>query len=207
MPTNQFLHLDEEKQRNIIHVSITEFAHNGFINASTNRIVKECGISKGSLFKYFESKEDLYFYLLDIVTGEMMKDMEHGLQDLSTKLFQRIMEYSAWEITWYMRNTEKGRLVLGAVAENDASIRRKMLERYSTKGENLYYELLKGIEEEGFQANIDRIADVLKWVLEGYNKEFLEKADTQQKSFEQLREQYMQGLTGYLEILKVGIGG
>lgn len=64
MPTNQFLNLGAEKKNNIIQVSIAEFAQNGFVNASTNRIVKECGISKGSLFKYFESKEDLYFFCI-----------------------------------------------------------------------------------------------------------------------------------------------
>lgn len=204
MPTNQFLNLGAEKKNNIIQVSIAEFAQNGFVNASTNRIVKECGISKGSLFKYFESKEDLYFFVLDIVTSEMMRDMESELGNLSTKLFQRIIDYSALEISWYIKNPLKGRLMLGAAIERDAEIRSKMIERYGVKGENIYYELLKGIEEEDLQTNKDKIADILKWVLEGFNKDFLENADIKKESFEQLKEEYIQKLTDYIEILKKG---
>ena len=45
MPTNQFLNLEAEKQNRIIQAAITEFAQNTYVNASTNRIVKACGIS------------------------------------------------------------------------------------------------------------------------------------------------------------------
>lgn len=204
LPTNQFLNLRAEKQNNIIKVSIAEFAQNGFVNASTNRIVKECGISKGSLFKYFESKEDLYFFVLDIVIDEMMKDIESGLGDLSTKLFQRIIDYSALEISWYIKNPVKGSLMIGAAIESAAEIRSKMIERYGVKGENIYYGLLEGIEEEELQTSKDKIADIIKWVLEGFNKVFLEKADIKKESFEQLKEEYIQKLTDYIEILKKG---
>lgn len=205
MPTNLFLNLGAEKQNNIIQVSITEFAQNGFVNASTNRIVKECGISKGSLFKYFEGKEDLYFYVLDIVTGEMLQDIGSGIGDLSTELFQRIIDYSTLEISWYIKNPIKGHLVIGATIENDEEIRNKTIERYELKGENIYYGLLEGIEDEGFKQNKDRMVDILKWVLEGFNKDFLEKADIKKESFEQIKEEYIQKLTDYMEILKKGL--
>ena len=194
MPTNLFLNLGAEKQNNIIQVSITEFAQNGFVNASTNRIVKECGISKGSLFKYFEGKEDLYFYVLDLVTGEMLRDIGSGIGDLSTELFQRIIDYSTLEISWYIKNPIKGHLVIGATIENDEEIRNKTIERYGLKGENIYYGLLEGIEDEGFKQNKDRMVDILKWVLEGFNKDFLEKVDIKKETFEQIKEEYIQKL-------------
>lgn len=204
MPTKQFMNLEAEKQSNIIQVAIAEFAQNGYANASTNRIVKECDISKGSLFKYFSSKEDLYFFLLDTVTSEMMQDMESGLGDLSTELFQRIIDYSALEISWYIKNPVKGRLVIGAAIESDTEICSKMIERYGVKGENIYYELLEGIEEGDLKPNKEKIADILKWVLEGFNKDFLDKADIQKESFEQLKEEYIRKLTDYIKILKEG---
>ena len=56
MPTKIFTELDEKKQERIIDAALKEFAEYGYENASTNRIVKTCGVSKGSLFKYFENK-------------------------------------------------------------------------------------------------------------------------------------------------------
>lgn len=204
MPTDLFLNLKTEKQNRIIQVAISEFAQNAYVNASTNRIVKECGISKGSLFKYFIDKEDLYFFILDTVMGEMLRDMESEVEDLSTELFQRIIDYSALEISWYIKNPDKGSLIMSAVMEKDEEICSKMTERYGAHGENIYYELLAGIEEENLKVGKEKIAELLKWVLEGFNKTFLKKADINKESFEQLKEKYIQELSDYIEILKTG---
>lgn len=46
--------------------SLWEFAEFGYDVASTNRIVKRIGISKGVLFKYFHDKETLFLYVSDV---------------------------------------------------------------------------------------------------------------------------------------------
>ncbi len=204
MPTNQFLNLEAEKQNRIIQAAITEFAQNTYVNASTNRIVKACGISKGSLFKYFTDKEDLYFFLLDTVMWEMLRDIESDVENLSTELFQRIIDYSALEISWYIKNPDKGRLIMSAVTEKDEEICSRMAERYGARGENIYYELLADIEGKNLKIAKEKIAELLKWVLEGFNETFLKKADIKKESFEQLKENYIQELSNYIEILKTG---
>ena len=204
MPTNQFLNLEAEKQNRIIQAAIKEFAHNTYINASTNRIVKECGISKGSLFKYFVDKEDLYFFILDTVMWEMLRDIEGNVENLPTELFQRIIDYSALEISWYIKNPDKGRLIMSAVTEKDEEICSRMAERYGARGENIYYELLADIEGKNLKIAKEKIAELLKWVLEGFNETFLKKADIKKESFEQLKENYIQELSNYIEILKTG---
>ena len=205
MPTNQFLNLEAEKQNRIIQAAITEFAQNTYVNASTNRIVKACGISKGSLFKYFTDKEDLYFFLLDTVMWEMLRDIESDVENLSTELFQRIIDYSALEISWYIKNPDKGRLIMSAVTEKDEEICSRMAERYGARGENIYYELLADIEGKNLKRAKEKIAELLKWVLEGFNETFLKKADIKKESFEQLKENYIQELSNYIEILKTGL--
>ena len=204
MPTNQFLNLEAEKQNRIIQAAITEFAQNTYVNASTNRIVKACGISKGSLFKYFTDKEDLYFFLLDTVMWEMLRDIESDVENISTELFQRIIDYSALEISWYIKNPDKGRLIMSAVTEKDEEICSRMAERYGARGENIYYELLADIEGKNLKIAKEKIAELLKWVLEGFNETFLKKADIKKESFEQLKENYIQELSNYIEILKTG---
>lgn len=204
MPSNQFLNLEAEKQKRIIQVAIEEFAQNAYNNSSTNRIVKECGISKGSLFKYFEDKEDLYFFILDTVIGEMVRDIENEIGNLSTEPFQRIIDYSILEISWYIKNPNKGHLVISATLESDEKIRNKLIERYGIRRKSIYYGLLKDIQEENLEVSNTKKLDIIKWVLEGFGKEFLEKADIKNDSFVQLKEKYIQTLSGYIEILKNG---
>ncbi|KAB3527434.1 TetR/AcrR family transcriptional regulator [Alkaliphilus serpentinus] len=61
MPKKLFYELDEEKRERITNVVLREFAQHSYNESSTNRIVKNAGIGKGSLFKYFQNKQDMYF--------------------------------------------------------------------------------------------------------------------------------------------------
>ncbi|WP_186785997.1 TetR/AcrR family transcriptional regulator [Paenibacillus agilis] len=72
MNIEMFERLPQEKQDKIFQAALSEFAAYGFDAASTNRIVKQAGIPKGSLFQYFGDKESLFFY----VYGKIERDVE-----------------------------------------------------------------------------------------------------------------------------------
>ena len=69
--TTKFTQLAESKQKSIIDASVYEFANNGFKNASVNKIVEKAGISKGSLFNYFKSKNLLFDHIYHIALREV----------------------------------------------------------------------------------------------------------------------------------------
>lgn len=69
--TNKFEQLADSKQKSIIEASVKEFADNGFKNASVNKIVENAGISKGSLFNYFKSKNLLFNHIYQIALWEV----------------------------------------------------------------------------------------------------------------------------------------
>ncbi|MGB8984927.1 MAG: TetR/AcrR family transcriptional regulator [Anaerolineales bacterium] len=64
MPKQTFLNLPSEKRETVLNAAVDEFAEYGLENASTNRIVKNSGIAKGSFYQYFEDKQDVFLYLL-----------------------------------------------------------------------------------------------------------------------------------------------
>jgi len=72
MPKQTFLNLPEEKRETIVNAAVDEFAEYGLENASTNRIVKNSGIAKGSFYQYFEDKQDVFMYLLSVIEREEM---------------------------------------------------------------------------------------------------------------------------------------
>lgn len=63
-----FNRISDEKRTRILEIATTEFANKGFDNANINDIAKIAGISVGSLYKYFDSKED--FFLTCIRFGQ-----------------------------------------------------------------------------------------------------------------------------------------
>src|ERR1044071_2360821 len=73
MPKQTFFNLPSEKRETIMNAAIEEFAEYGLENASTNRIVKNSGIAKGSFYQYFEDKQDVFMHLLDIVEKQELE--------------------------------------------------------------------------------------------------------------------------------------
>ena len=67
MPKQTFFNLPDEKRDQILDVILDEFAENDYANVSISRIVARAGIAKGSFYQYFEDKDDLYNYLLDLI--------------------------------------------------------------------------------------------------------------------------------------------
>jgi AcrR family transcriptional regulator len=65
IPYESFENLDEGKRINIINAGFMIFAEYGYAKASVEDITKTAGISKGSLFYYFESKKNFYMYLYE----------------------------------------------------------------------------------------------------------------------------------------------
>src|SRR5690348_13049829 len=69
----RFARLPPEQQQAIVGAAADEFAAHGFHDASLNRIIDAAGISKGSMYYYFDGKEDLYAHVLRL-------EMEHLLR-------------------------------------------------------------------------------------------------------------------------------
>ncbi len=205
MPMKLFTELDSEKQERILDAALKEFAEYGYENGSTNRIVKNCGISKGSLFKYFENKEDLYFYLIDTVSAEMAEETRVDIGKLSKDLYERVIEYSVTEISWYVTNPVKGRFMIGIASETGSDIGRKIIERYGEKSTDIYETLLKGVDMSGLHSNRKEITDILRWVLMGFNNSFLMSFAGSNDDIETLKKSYLKQLKTHLKVLKSGL--
>jgi AcrR family transcriptional regulator len=77
MAKKRFDNLEPEKQEAILQAAGEEFAEQGFGSASINRIIRKSGMSKGSVYYYFEDKADLFSTTLE-------------------RSFQRIMDEIGW---------------------------------------------------------------------------------------------------------------
>lgn len=73
MPKQTFFNLPKEKRETIMNAATEEFAEYGLENASTNRIVKNSGIAKGSFYQYFEDKQDVFMHMLAVIEQQEME--------------------------------------------------------------------------------------------------------------------------------------
>jgi AcrR family transcriptional regulator len=73
VPRPRFYRLPQAQQRAILLVAFDEFAAHGFNGASLNRIIDAAGISKGSLYYYFDGKEELYAHVARSELGRLFE--------------------------------------------------------------------------------------------------------------------------------------
>lgn len=64
MPKETFNRLKEDKKQEIRKAFLKEFSSNSYDDASITSVVKRLGISKGSIYQYFEDKQDLFEHLI-----------------------------------------------------------------------------------------------------------------------------------------------
>lgn len=95
-----FDNIAEEKRKKILDVAVSEFSSKGFENANINVIAKLAGVSVGSLYKYFDTKTDLFLTsvnyglsYLENVLGEVIMTDEDILDKLE-KIIRFAMKFS-----------------------------------------------------------------------------------------------------------------
>jgi TetR/AcrR family transcriptional regulator len=64
--TETFEKIDSSRREAILSVALAEFADKGFNGTSVNGLARKAGVSIGSLYSYFPSKEDLFLTVADI---------------------------------------------------------------------------------------------------------------------------------------------
>lgn len=69
-----------EKRERVLRVITEEFANNGFEKTSISQIAKKSGISVGSVYKYFDSKEEMF----TLVVHEGLSKLENVLTELAS---------------------------------------------------------------------------------------------------------------------------
>jgi AcrR family transcriptional regulator len=79
MPKATFFNLPVEKREHITAVAVEEFGDYDYGDVSISRIVARAGIAKGSFYQYFDDKDDLHRYLLDLIVQKKweMFSLEH----------------------------------------------------------------------------------------------------------------------------------
>jgi len=200
----KFNSLDTEKQKKIIVAALKEFAANGYELASTNQIVEEAGISKGSLFYYFKTKEELFKYLIeysmDSVTDDYLKKIDFEEEDL----IKKYRKMSKEKIRHYTNNPYVFNF-LGTIYLNYKKIELAddLMERLFAIREKVRTNIFDNIDRSLFRDDLpaDQVIKLIRWSIEGYQQELFD--DLQGKNISEIElESYWDEFDDFLDILR-----
>lgn len=104
MPKKTFFNLSQERQEQIIHISLKEFSAHNFETSSMNKIISEIGVAKGSFYRYFENKKDLYLFLLDYALNKKIDYLEKYIDTSKDDFFEiyrdTVLNYIKFDLTF-----------------------------------------------------------------------------------------------------------
>lgn len=147
MPNKTFMNLSLERQKEIKEIALKEFLEHDYETASLNQIVIALGISRGSFYRYFDSKEELYRYLIED-TMHIKEEYINLNLNLESNDFFVILRYAMKRHVSFMQEYPLQASFLSRVFQNGNISVQRFLFLYS--GEDL---LVKGVAE--FQKNSD----------------------------------------------------
>ena len=80
----------EERKNEILDVAERLFGTKGFDGTSTNDILNETGIARGTLYYHFKSKEDILDAMIDRMTDRLVQNAAEIAADGKTPVLQRL---------------------------------------------------------------------------------------------------------------------
>lgn len=106
--SHQFETLRKDRRQAILDAALTVFANSGYHSASVSMIAKEAGVSKGLMYNYFESKEqvlltlvndlfDTVVDLLRITPGEVLT-RERFIELIDLQIDIAVKEPQRWKL-------------------------------------------------------------------------------------------------------------
>lgn len=150
-----FDNISSEKKNKILTVALNEFATKGYESANINTIAKRSGVSVGSLYKYFDSKSDLFLTTvynginaLETVLAEISGSKDDVMLKLE-KLVRTAVEYSK-------KQSDLIKLYYEITAENNAELVRTLSKKMESVAAEVYIDtIITGQKKGEIRKDID----------------------------------------------------
>ena len=199
-----FAHLPQEKKERVTGAAVREFGRYGYEKGSTDRIIKMAGISKGGLYEYIESKEDLYLYTLDTIYTELYDHIAEGARSkgkpLPADMLERLYTAAEEAVSYYMAKPEALSLIVKAAFVYDGP----QVEKLRAIFKNHFDKLFHDVEISSYACDRERFFDLASWILQKTRLDFLRDFHKGEGE-EAIRRTYMDNWDFYLSVLRRGI--
>jgi len=115
----QFAEIREERKHQILEAALSVFAQDSYNGASMAAVAKKAKVSKGLIYNYFKSKEEILVSLVVDVFDEVMIQLDLNLdQPLNKDGFIKVIEKSVDEV---VKNPQRWKLYMSLSFQPDVT--------------------------------------------------------------------------------------
>jgi len=198
----QFFKLKKEKRNSIVNAVAVEFVKHGYDKASTNIMASEAGISKGSLFNYFESKKNLFLYLIDY-SIEIIEKLYEQIDVSERDLFLRLENIGVQKLKIQIEYPHIFDFLKLVKQEHTQDLREDIQAKFESITTRGIEKIYQNIDYSLFKEDLDikKAIEVLNWTMFGFS----EKALNDIESFHHINtlgEKYLSEWREYADFLR-----
>lgn len=155
--------VSDERKSQILNAAEGVFTKKGFDEARMDDIAEETGLSKGTLYLYFKSKDELILAILDRIFQREFRQLENLEQD-SLSATEAI-----WKLSDIMARDIVGMLRLLPILYNFLALafRNRHVQRAMKNYVNRYFEILIPIIQSGIDSGEFRPVDAREVAIAG----------------------------------------
>ena len=141
------------RREQIVEAATRVFAEKGFRRATTREVAREAGVSEGTIYNYFEDKDDLLMAILHRL-NETERRVEDFEEDTATDFRGFLEEYLRRRMSLIWENREVFRVVLSEMLVN-AELRELYLRQVVEPTMRMAEENFRSRMEEGEVRRMD----------------------------------------------------
>ncbi len=143
-------HKDNEKYTRIIAAATKVFARKGFYKAKVSDIAQEAGVADGTIYIYFNHKDDILISLFEEKMQEVLDNMEKQINS-ETDPFAKIEKFAFLHLRLIQDNKDMAEIIQVELRQSD-----KFMKDYHNEKFTQYLDLIGTIIQEGKQKGLFR---------------------------------------------------
>ncbi|NOY68412.1 MAG: TetR/AcrR family transcriptional regulator [Deltaproteobacteria bacterium] len=147
-----FEKIPEEKRQRIFDAAIAEFGNKGFTGANINIIARQADISIGSMYNYFDSKEQLFLAVIDY-GYDLLETILSGVDLESGDIFDKFENLLRVAQTFSRKNPELNQIYLDLASEGLRHLSARLSRTVESITAEYYRALLAEARKEGLVAD------------------------------------------------------
>jgi AcrR family transcriptional regulator len=150
MPTETFANLPPDKKQRVIDAALHEFSEAGYELASISKMVARAGIAKGSFYQYFESKADLFEYLLvDELGKQKLAFVQAHPPAAGSDFFATVEQMVHSGLSWALSQPRLARITEAVMTPSSDPDLRALAERFRRITQDVWTSMLRRAQEAG----------------------------------------------------------
>lgn len=147
----------QEVRDMVLDAAETLFSKKGYYDTSMDEIVMESGLSKGAIYRYFPSKEELFVALQDRQLEASLSELKSTFApgDSARTKLEKIVDVAFTSIIGTSKKACRINLEFDVAAPRIKSVERRRDSRFKAIHDFLFEIIKEGVEKGEFRSDVD----------------------------------------------------